>query len=65
MRMLNLDGLLPGEVGWVCACDAEVPHPLVKGAWNVAADVCGKRLPAFRLHEQLSERIPLAVEAVA
>lgn len=50
MRELNLDGLLPGEVGWVCVCDAEIAHPLIKGAWNSAEDECEKRLPAFRMH---------------
>ncbi len=64
MQLLDLDGLLPGEVGWVCACGAA--HALVKGAWNVAEDVCEKRLPAFRMHPaHTGEKIQLIADLAA
>ena len=62
--MDELADLQPGEVGWVCRCGAELPHPLVKGAWNVAEDACPKRLPAFRMKpEQVAERVSVDVAA--
>jgi len=66
MRVIDLDGLLPGEVGWVCACDDPEGHPLIKGAWHAAHDECPKRMPAFRMRaEQVNERVRLAVEPAA
>jgi len=59
-----LADLQPGEVGWVCDCGAADPHPLVKGAWNAGEDVCGRRLPAFRMRpEQVGERVSVDVSA--
>lgn len=66
MHLMNLDGLLPGEVGWVCACGAPDQHPLVKGAWNVAGDDCTVRLPVFRMRaDQVADRFQLTVEPAA
>ena len=63
---MDLDDLLPGEVGWVCACGSPDSHPLVKGAWNAAEDDCTSRLPAFRMRpEQVARRIVLTVEPAA